>query len=110
MEDGAMTMEAKVPPEDLEAINDAVRDYAVGWYTADSDRMKRCLHPDLVKRSIFRDSQDDAFRLRRSADASMMVEFTRNGGGSRTPEGAENYEISNLDVFRHIASVSRILG
>jgi hypothetical protein len=25
MEDGAMTMEAKVPPEDLEAINDAVR-------------------------------------------------------------------------------------
>jgi hypothetical protein len=105
MEAGTKTIDRHVPPEDLEAITRAAHDYIEGWYSADPVRMERCLHPGLVKRSIFRGSQDSALRLGHSTNASMMVEFTRKGGGSQTPKGAQTYELSNLDVFRHIACV-----
>ena len=97
--------DTQVSPEDIEAITAVARDFIEAWYAADSDRMKRSLHPDLVKRSLFRDPMHGALRLRRPADASMMVEFTREGGGSETPKRDQTYELSILDTFRHIASV-----
>jgi hypothetical protein len=43
--------------------------------------------------------------LRRPSTAQMMVEFTREGGGSDVPEAERTYEIIVQDVFRHIACV-----
>jgi hypothetical protein len=37
---------------DLPAIEQAMLDYAQGWYGGDQDRMRRALHPALAKRAI----------------------------------------------------------
>jgi hypothetical protein len=36
---------------DLAAVEATIRDYIEGWYSASPDRMQRCLHDDLVKRT-----------------------------------------------------------
>jgi len=92
-------------PDDIEGITQASRDYAEGWFTADGERMQRCLHPDLVKRTIMRDPKRGRWKLRRPLDAQMMVGYTLEGGGSDAPESEKTYEITILDVFRHIATV-----
>lgn len=92
-------------PEDIEAITEASRDYVEGWYNAQPERMARCLHPDLVKRTIEREPEGGTWRLRRPTDAQAMVRYTKEGGGSDVPEPERIYEITILDVFRHIASV-----
>lgn len=92
-------------PEDIEAITEASRDYVEGWYNAQPERMARCLHPDLVKRTIAREPGDGPWQLRPPTNAQMMVQYTEEGGGSEVPEPERTYEITILDVFRHIASV-----
>jgi hypothetical protein len=96
------------PPsvEDLEAITAVARDYVEGWFDGDEARMRRCLHPELVKRTIYRDPATGDWRLGRPADAEMMVGWTRDGEG-RTAVAAERvFEIVIEKVFRHLASVS----
>jgi len=92
-------------PEDIEGITQASRDYVEGWFTADGERMRRCLHPDLVKRTVMHHLQHGTWELRRPLDAQMMVALTQEGGGSDAPESERTYEITILDVFRHIATV-----
>jgi hypothetical protein len=72
-------------PEDIQAIIETAHDYAEGWFTADIERMRRCLHPDLVKRSIWHDQKNDTWNVRHTLTAEMMVEYTREGGGSERP-------------------------
>ncbi len=91
--------------EDIQAITETSRDYVEGWFTANEERMRRCLHPDLVKRTIMRDPKRGIWELRRPLDAQMMVALTQEGGGSDAPESERTYEITILDVFRHIATV-----
>jgi hypothetical protein len=67
--------------EDLAAITAVARGYIEGWLDGDAERMRRCLHPDLVKRTVRRDAATGVWRLGRPAD----------------------------DVFRRIASV-RVLS
>ncbi len=90
--------------EDLQAIEAACHDYAAGWFTADEERMARALHPELVKRTIWRDPQDSTIRVGNLLTAGAMVDFTRDGGGSARPEHEKGYEVTILDVFRDIAS------
>jgi len=88
---------------DVEGITLACRDYVEGWYDAEPDRMRRCLHPDLVKRTVMRDPESGAWRLRRSTSAEMMVDYTRQGGGSEVQEAERRHQIILDDVFRHVA-------
>lgn len=92
-------------PEDIQAITEVSRDYAEGWFTADADRMRRCLHPQLVKRSIWHNLQDDVWKVRNTLTAEAMIGFTQKGGGNTLPENEKTYEIVILDVFRHSATV-----
>ena len=92
-------------PEDIQAITQVSRDYVEGWFTADAARMSRALHPELVKRSIWHDLQEDTWKVERTLTAEAMVGFTRSGGGSAHPENEKAYDIEILDVFRHIATV-----
>ena len=93
-------------PEDLEAITAVARDYVEGWFDGDEARMRRCLHPELVKRTIYQDPTTGDWQLGRPADAEMMVGWTRDGEG-RTAVAAERvFEIVIEKVFRHLASVS----
>lgn len=95
--------------EDLEGITQASRDYIEGWYSADAERMRRCLHPELVKRTLMYDAEGGTWLLRRPTTVEMMVRFTQQGGGSNVPETERTVEITIQDVFRHIACV-RVLS
>jgi hypothetical protein len=99
------------PPseEDLEAITSVARDYIEGWLDGDAMRMKRCLHPELVKRTVRRDAASSEWMLGRTVTADMMVEWTRSGEGRTTVAEERVFEIVIEDVFRHIASV-RVLS
>ena len=89
--------------DESNAIKQSVLDYVEGWYDADVTRMARCLHPDLVKRTLGRDEQG-TWRLRRTVDAARMITLTEQGGGSDMPEPQRQYHVAILDVFRHVAT------
>ncbi len=92
-------------PEDIQAITETSRDYTEGWFTADEERMRRALHPELVKRTIRHHLQADTWKLEKILTAEAMVEYTRDGGGSGLQEFEKAFEIIVLDVFRDIATV-----
>lgn len=96
-------------PQDVEAITAVARDYIEGWLDGDEPRMRRCLHPELVKRTIYRDPATGAWRLGGPADAEMMVGWTRAGEGRTDVAEERMFEIAIDDVFRHIAAV-RVLS
>ena len=93
-----------VTPEDLNAIEEVCRGYYDSWFTADEELMRRVLHPELAKRGIWHDLQNQTWKLK-SLSAERMVAHTREGGGSTFPESERAYEIAILDVFRDIADV-----
>ena len=92
-------------PEDVQAITKVSRDYTDGWFTADAERMRSALHPELVKRTIWHDTQNDTWKVGRTLTAEAMVGFTDQGGGSAHPESEKVFEIEVLDAFRDIATV-----
>jgi hypothetical protein len=88
---------------DSAAIRATALDYVEGWYAADAARMERALHPELAKR-IVRTAPDGKSTLDHMGAASL-VERTKNGGGTRTPETKRDREVRILDVFGSAASV-----
>jgi hypothetical protein len=93
---------------DIEAIHQAVEDYYGGWYEANSERMKRCLHPDLAKRAIKLDDGGKEYLLHLTKD--VMVTATRDGGGSDAPAEKRYWTIIILDSYEEIASVKVASG
>jgi hypothetical protein len=91
--------------EDFDAIMRTSMDYVDGWYNADAERMRRALHPDLVKRTLVQNPDTREWQLWRPTTAEMMVEYTRKGGGSKVPEPERQYQVTITNVFRHIATV-----
>jgi len=92
--------------DDGAAIEQTARDYIEGWYTADAARMARALHPDLVKRRI--DTLADGRQVVKTVTREQMVEWTRAGGGSRTPADQRDISVHVLDVSGDIAAVKTI--
>ena len=79
-----------------EQITAAVRDYFEGWYDADTARMDRALHHNLVKRSHKAD---------RILTKDAMVEMTGNGDGC--DDGKDRtLTIHVHDVHEGIANVT----
>jgi putative lumazine-binding protein len=98
-----MTQEQQA--EDLAAIRQAALDYAQGWYEGDTERMRRCLHPELAKRAILRDPQTGQERFSHLGQ-QRMVEKTEQGGGSEeVPADKRTYDVMILDIYGDIASV-----
>lgn len=91
--------------EDFDAIWQATLDYVDGWYNGDAERMRRSLHPELVKRTIERNMDRGKMQLRQPTTAEMMVAFTEEGGGTEVPEQERVYQLTIVDIFRHIAMV-----
>lgn len=89
------------------AIKETILDYIEGWYAADAERMERALHPDLAKRAVLTNPNTKRSILNH-ATASMMVEYTRGGGGSKTPKEKLKNEIIILDMDKEMASVKTI--
>jgi hypothetical protein len=87
-------------PADIEGIKATVRDYYEGWYSADPERMRRCLHQRLVKRNVSRDG-GGAWTLD-DMNADEMVAATARRA-SQTP--LPTYEIEVQDGHGRSASV-----
>jgi ketosteroid isomerase-like protein len=81
--------------ETVRSIERTVLDYFEGWFEGDVERMRRALHPDLVKRR--------AGETLGTTTAARMLELTEQGEG-RTDLGP--IEIAIADVRDDVASVT----
>jgi len=83
---------------DREAIIATAADYIESWLSGDAERMRRCLHPELAKRSL---SDRDPQRVDHIT-AEEMVRATGEGRGKKHRAG---HEIEIFDVNGAIATV-----
>lgn len=94
------TTEAPVNDLDREMILETARDYIESWLDGDPQRMGRCLHPELAKRSVEPDDAGGCTVEQLTRDE--MVAATAEGRGTRYERP---YEATILDAFGDIATV-----
>jgi Putative lumazine-binding len=97
----AMRHEAEVTFDDRERIEAAAIDYMESWLDGDPERMGRCLHPDLAKRSIEQGEPGTPARVEESP-RDVMIEATAKGYGTLYERP---YEVTILDTYGDIATV-----
>jgi hypothetical protein len=96
-----MTVDGSAADTGVEAaITAAVRDYYEGWFEADASRMRRALHPSLVKRSVHGTPGDMA-----EVTYDDMVGATEQGEGARHGPDRRSFAISINHVHNTIADV-----
>ena len=91
---------ANIAPDVAEAIIRAVRDYYDGWFEGDGARMRRALHPELVKRDILSDGGAVD-----TGTAASMIDATERGVGTRYDPRQRHVDISINHVHGAIADV-----
>ena len=89
---------------DQAAIRQAALDYIEGWYEGSVERMERALHPELAKRIVQRNPQNNQSRLDQMS-ALTLIQGTRRGGGKNTPKERQQKDVTILDVYENAASV-----
>ena len=104
----ALTSNASDP--EAEAIRKTVLDYVESCYTWDGPRMKRALHPDLVKRTVWTDPKTDRSKMY-DYSAPNLIRDTQSGWGERkahgkrTPITQRQKDMVILDRFKDMAVV-----
>jgi Putative lumazine-binding len=88
---------------DEDAVRSAVLDYVEGWFEGDARRMKRALHPELVKRCRGIEG-DDPYALE-TLSAGEMIDATAAGEGIREDAADRRIEIRIDYLSGGIASV-----
>lgn len=88
---------------DSAAIRQTALDYVEGWYAGDAARMERAVHPELAKRIVRTNPQGRS--MLDHMGAMRLVQGTRDGGGTDTPEAQRDREVRILDIFGNTASV-----
>jgi len=86
-------------PDDRTQVAAVARDYLESWYTADSDRMGRALHPDMVKRYV--DSLPAGRQVVHSLTRDLMVEMTRGAADRRSLPRAARSRLMCSKSRRH---------
>jgi hypothetical protein len=87
--------------EDTTAIIGTALDYFEGWYTADTIRMDRALHADLIKRRVI---VDDSGRYTiNQLTKPIMMEKTRTH--KIVPLNEQDIKVAVLDIYKNAASV-----
>jgi hypothetical protein len=92
------------PDPEAAAIRAAALDYIEGWYEGDAARMERALHPELAKRIVNTDPASGKSRLD-SMSAMTLVQYTRAGGGRKTPKETQMKDVTILDRYQNAAVV-----
>lgn len=93
---------------DSAGIRAAAMDYIEGWYAGDATRMERAVHPELAKRIVMSDTKTSRYQLE-SIGAMTLVNRTRAGGGTRTPDARKQKDFTLLDVFQN-AAVAKVVA
>lgn len=86
------------------AIRQTALDYIEGWYEGNAERMERSLHPELAKRIVRTNPQNNRSRLDQMSAMSLVL-GTRSGGGKDTPKERQQKDVTVLDVYENSASV-----
>ncbi len=94
--------EGAISPEDRQRIVASATDYIESWIAGDGDRMARCMHPELVKRSLEPDPQTGGCKVETLTRAEMVAETADGEGGV----DAGPYQVSVLDAYGDLATVS----
>lgn len=102
----AALAEEKAAADEKVLIEKAVRDYIDGWYEGSAERMKRALHPELVKRRVV--ALPNGREVLDSVGADPMVEYTAMGGGKDSRKEGQHNEVVILDVSPQTASVKTV--
>ena len=92
---------------DAAAIRQTALDYIEGWYEGNAERMERALHPELAKRIVRTNPQNNQSRLDQMG-AMSLVQGTHRGGGRNTPKERQQKDVTILDVYESAASVKII--
>ena len=92
---------------DAAAIRQTALDYIEGWYEGNAERMERALHPELAKRIVRTNPQNNQSRLDQMG-AMSLVQGARRGGGRNTPKERQQKDVTILDVYESAASVKII--
>ena len=102
----ASAARAQTPASSPEAaaIKQTALDYIEGWYEGNAERMERALHPELAKRIVRTNPQNNRSRLDQMS-AMTLVLGTRGGGGKDTPKERQQKDVTILDVYENAASV-----
>jgi hypothetical protein len=102
----ASMAQEETAPDERVLIEKAVRDYIDGWYEGDAERMRRALHPDLVKRRVV--ALPNGREVLDSVGADPMVEYTAMAGGKDSLKEGMHNEVTILDVSPQTASVKTV--
>lgn len=89
---------------DEAAIKQTALDYIEGWYEGNAERMERALHPELAKRIVRTNPQNNQSQLDQMS-AMTLVLRTRRGGGKATPKERQQKDVTILDIYQNAASV-----
>jgi hypothetical protein len=89
---------------DSSAIRSTALDYVEGWYEGNPERMRRAVHPELVKRIVVSDTAT-RHSVVETMGASALVNGTRHGWGKETPKERQQKDVRILDIFGNAASV-----
>lgn len=89
------------------AVTAVAQNYMDAYYTSDSARMQKTLHPDFHKRTL----KTVNGNMEISEDTvQSMVEGVRMGSGKEIPVAERVKQIEVLDVYRDAASVKVVTG
>jgi hypothetical protein len=66
--------EGAISPEDRAVVIASATDYIESWIAGDGDRMARCMHPELVKRSLEPDPQTGGCKVETLSRPEMVAE------------------------------------
>lgn len=87
---------------DSAAIRIVALDYIEGYYAGDADRVRRALHPDLVKRIV---GHIDGQAQLNEMTAEQLIDGTAAGWGTRVPATERRAQVRILDAFHNVAAV-----
>ena len=103
----AVRAQTTVTNADGAAIRQTALDYIEGWYEGNAERMERALHPELAKRIVRTNPQNNQSRLDQMSAMSLVL-GTRRGGGKDTPKERQQKDVTVLDVYENAASAKVI--
>lgn len=98
---GAVQVQTQEDPERA-AVERAARDYAVGFFSRDVERVDRGLHRGLRRMTVERTTWGEKMLM--EMDSQNLLELTRLGGGRGVGDGSD-VSIQIVGISRDIASV-----
>jgi hypothetical protein len=103
----ALTWGSATTSNEKTAVAVVAQNYMDAYYTADSARMQKTLHPDFHKRTL---KTVNGHTEISEDTVQSMVEGVRLGSGQEIPPAERVQKIEVLDVYRDAASVKVVTG